>query len=197
MSATDHRRRLLKKWSRTFHIYLSLLGLLGILFFAVTGVMLNHPEWFELARPRVRKAEGVVPPALLKTPDKLAVVELLRRDFGVTGAVDSFDAEEDRITVVFKGPARRVQAVIDRPQGRAEVMFEIRGAAARFAELHRGVEAGFAWRLIIDVVAGLQIVGAVTGVVLWWLVPRWRPLGFAALIVCVVVCGLVYLALVP
>ena len=197
MSATEHRQRLLKKWSRTFHIYLSMLGLLGILFFAVTGLMLNHPEWFGLAKPHVRRIEGTIPSALLKEPDKLAIVEKLRHDFGVVGAVDSFEIEEDRIGVVFKGPARRVQATIERAKGRVEMMFETRSAAARFTELHRGMEAGGAWRLIIDVVAGLQIIGALTGVFLWWLVPRWRPLGFAALAVCLVAGALVYVLLVP
>ena len=69
MSAGEHRRRLLKKWSRTLHIYLSMLGLLGILFFAATGLMLNHAESFGLHQPRTRRVEGVIPPDLLKAPD--------------------------------------------------------------------------------------------------------------------------------
>lgn len=197
MSAGEHRRRLLKKWSRTLHIYLSMLGLLGILFFAATGLMLNHAEWFGLHQPRTRRVEGVIPPDLLKTPDPLAVVENLRKDFGATGAVDSFEIDDDQVTVVFKSPARRVQAVVDRRNGRAEVMLESRGPAAHLAELHRGTEAGSAWRLVIDAIAVVQIIGALTGVLLWCLVPRWRPLGLAALAVCAVACGLVYLLLVP
>jgi hypothetical protein len=197
VSATEHRQRLLKKWSRTFHIYLSMLGLLGILFFAVTGLMLNHEEWFDLARPSTRKIEGAISPSLLKEPDKFGVVEALRKDFRAVGAVDSFEVEESQITVIFKAPARRVQAIVERPGGRVEMLFEYRNAAARFTELHRGVEAGLAWRLVIDIVAGVQIVSALTGMLLWWLVPRWRPLGLAALVVCLVACGLVYWLLVP
>ncbi|MBM3837411.1 MAG: hypothetical protein FJ398_05540 [Verrucomicrobia bacterium] len=197
MNSGEHRRRLLKKWSRTLHIYLSMLGLLGILFFSLTGLLLNHPDWCGLSTPRVTKVEGAVPLEMLKTPDQFAVVEKLRKDFGATGAVDSFEADEDRITVVFKSPARRVQAVIDRQKGRAEVLLESRNAAARLAELHRGVEAGSAWRFILDAIAVLQLVGALTGVLLWCLVPRWRPLGLAALAVCGAACGLVYWFLVP
>ncbi|MBI4662742.1 MAG: PepSY-associated TM helix domain-containing protein [Verrucomicrobia bacterium] len=197
MNATEHRRRLLKKWSRTFHIYLSMLGLLGILFFAITGLMLNHPEWFGLTETRMRRLEGIVPPALLQEPDKLAVVEKLRQEFSVRGALDSFEIDEDQITVIFKSPTRRDQAVIDRRHGRVQVMMEGRSAAARFAELHRGVEAGSAWRLVIDVVAAVQIISALTGMLLWWLVPRWRPLGLTALAVCLSACALVYFAWVP
>ena len=32
--------------SRTLHLYLSLLAFLTLLFFAVTGLTLNHPGWF-------------------------------------------------------------------------------------------------------------------------------------------------------
>jgi hypothetical protein len=197
MSASEHRRRLLKKWSRTLHIYLSMLGLLGIFFFALTGLMLNHPDWFGLSTPRVTRVEGAIPPQLLKEPDQLGVVEKLRQDFGATGAVDSFETDDDRITVVFKSPGRRVQAMIDRQKSRVEVLRETRGAAARLAELHRGTEGGSAWRLVIDAIAALQLVGALTGVFLWCLVPRWRPLGLAALAVCAVACGLVYWWFVP
>ena len=64
-------------------------------------------------------------------------------------------------------------------------------------ELHRGTEAGSAWRVVIDVVAGVQIISALTGMLLWWLVPKWRPLGMVALAVCLVACVLVYVVLVP
>lgn len=197
MSTAEHRQRLLKKWSRTFHIYLSMLGLLGILFFAATGLMLNHAEWFGMVEPRVRKIAGVLPPALLKDPDKLAIVEELRSGFSVTGAVDSFETEDDQITVIFKAPARRAQAVINRREGRTEVLLESRGFAARIGELHRGVEAGPAWRLIIDAIAAVQMISALTGVLLWCLVPRWRPLGLGALALCGIACALVYAWLVP
>ena len=197
MSTAEHRQRLLKKWSRTFHIYLSMLGLLGILFFAATGLMLNHAEWFGMVEPRVRRIEGTLPLASLKDPDKLALVERLRSGFSVTGAIDSFETEEDQITIIFKAPARRTQAVIDRRGGRTQVMLESRGVAARFGELHRGVEAGSAWRLVIDAIAVVQIISALTGVLLWCLVPRWRPLGLVALALCGIACALVYAWLVP
>ena len=39
-------RRMLASWSRWAHIYLSMFGLAVILFFSVTGLTLNHPDWF-------------------------------------------------------------------------------------------------------------------------------------------------------
>jgi hypothetical protein len=198
MSMTSHYRKLLfKKWSRLLHIYLSMLGLLAILFFSITGIMLNHEEWFGYAEPRVSKHEGTLPAALLAGPDKLGIVEKLRKDFGATGALDSFDVHDDELALVFKSPGRRTEATITRTDGHAEVSVETHGFAGRFVELHRGTEAGPAWRLVIDATAILLLLSSVTGLVLWLLVPKWRPLGIAALVVSALVCAAIYLAFVP
>ena len=196
-SSAHHRRLLFKKWARTLHIYLSMLGLLTLIFFSVTGIMLNHEEWFGFATPRVRKTEGAIPAALLVQPDQLAIVERLRKDFGATGALESFDVQNDRLELVFKSPGRRTEAAIDRPDGHAAVSVETHGFAGRFVELHRGTDAGPAWRLVIDASAVLLLVSAATGLTLWLLVPNWRPLGLAAVAVGLLVGAAVYFALVP
>ena len=198
MSMTSHHFRLLfKKWSRLLHIYLSMLGLLAIVFFSITGIMLNHEEWFGFAEPRVSKHEGTLPAALLSGPDKLGIVEKLRKDFGATGALDSFDVRDDEFALVFKSPGRRTEAAITRADGHAEVSIETHGFAGRFVELHRGTEAGPAWRLVIDATAFLLLLSSLTGLLLWLLVPKWRPLGIVALVVCALVCVAVYLVFVP
>lgn len=198
MSMSSHHLRLLfKKWSRLIHIYLSMLGLLAIVFFSITGIMLNHEEWFGFAEPRISKKEGTVPAALLTAPDKLGIVEKLRKDLGATGALDSFDVRDDELALVFKSPGRRTEATIARADGHAEVSIETHGFAGRFVELHRGTEAGPAWRLVIDATAILLLLSSFTGLVLWLLVPKWRPLGIVALVVCAGVCAVVYLVFVP
>jgi len=41
-----HVYRLVVKWARTVHVYLTLFGFGLLLFFAVTGFMLNHEDMF-------------------------------------------------------------------------------------------------------------------------------------------------------
>jgi len=77
------------------------------------------------------------------------------------------------------------------------VSIETHGFAGRLVELHRGTEAGPAWRLVIDATAILLLLSSFTGLVLWLLVPKGRPLGIAALAACTVVCVAVYLVFVP
>jgi len=50
---------------RWLHTYVSLLGFLALLFFAVTGFMLNHPEWFYRGEAAMRQMQGRIDPALL------------------------------------------------------------------------------------------------------------------------------------
>jgi len=88
-------RKLLKA-SRIAHVYLTLFGLLVIVFFAVTGFMLNHPQWFlpkDLNRP---PRSGTVPRELLQPLDKLAVVEYIRRAHGVSGFLGGDPRQLDR-----------------------------------------------------------------------------------------------------
>ena len=192
-----HRRLLFKSWTRTLHIYISMLGLLALVFFSVTGIMLNHEEWFGFAEPRITNRTGTLPEAMTAEPDKLAIVEKLRREFVATGAMVSFEIEPERLTVIFKSPGRRTEARLDRTDGRAEVTIETHGFNGRLAELHRGTDAGTGWRWVIDGTAVVLLITSVTGLALWCLVPKWRPLGLAALGVCVLVCGGVYFLLVP
>lgn len=193
-----HKRKLfLRKWARTLHIYISMLGLILVTFFAATGFMLNHEEWFGYAEPQTVTRSGTIPPALLETPDKLAIVEMLRKDLGATGAMDSFEVSDDELAVIFKSPGRRAQATITRPGGETEVVIDTHGFIGRLVELHRGVEAGPAWRRVIDATAILLLIIGLTGLILWLSVPKWRPLGLTAAGVCVAVCGVVYFTLVP
>ena len=50
--------RLLIKSARTVHIYTTLTGLLLILFFAFTGFVLNHEDWFQLGEPAIQITFG-------------------------------------------------------------------------------------------------------------------------------------------
>ncbi|EDY16258.1 PepSY-associated TM helix domain protein [Chthoniobacter flavus Ellin428] len=195
--ASHHRRLLFKKWSRTIHIYISMLGLLAVIFFSVTGIMLNHEEWFGFAAPHIVKKEGIVPEAMAQNPDKLAIVEKLRKDFSATGALDSFEIEDAQLTLSFKSPGRHTDATIQRADGHAEISLESYGFAGRFVDLHRGTDAGPVWRFIIDATAVLLLITCATGLLLWCMVPKWRPLGLAALAFCIVSCVVAYFAFVP
>src|SRR5258706_14048134 len=99
-------------WTRTIHIYLTMAGLGLMLFFAVTGFTVNHEDWFGATTPRTRNVAGVTPVEWVKGEDKLRIVEHLRKQFGVSGAMTDFESEEEKFHAGFKGPGRGVEARI-------------------------------------------------------------------------------------
>ena len=181
----DHRCRpsaALLKGARTVHLYVTLFGLALLMFFAVTGFMLNHEGWFLSPDPHMRELEGTVPPNLLGTPpaepgdgdapkavpaDKFAVVEMLRKNFAAVGEVTSFEEESDRVRVLFERPGGRVEASIRRDDGHAEVTLVLRGGVGVALDLHRGKASGLAWSLVIDGVCVAFVLIGGTGLVLW------------------------------
>ena len=180
---------------RTIHIYLTMFAFLLMMFFAVTGVVLNHEDW--IAGQTVRRdTTAVLPMALLKEPDKLMIVETLRSNFGAIGGVSTFDVDDATLHIELKGPGRHTEADVDRKTGKLTIGVERRGLLMRLDDLHRGKDSGLAWRWVLDVSAILLFLGSLTGILMWWALPRRRKWGVAALIGGAVLVGAVY-ALVP
>ena len=80
MPSTSKRLLLL---IRSLHIYLSMLALLLLLFFAMTGFMMNHSEWFNIEKTYPTEIKATVPQKILNpasgaSPDKNALIEYLR-----------------------------------------------------------------------------------------------------------------------
>src|SRR5437588_11983841 len=91
------------KAARHVHLVVSVFGLLVLLFFGLTGLMLNHPDWFALDEPQTQTVTGGLPSHLLKRPlDKVLIVEHLRSEYGTTARMDTYqDDNPDRLTVTF------------------------------------------------------------------------------------------------
>lgn len=190
-------RRGLIKWARTVHLYVTLFTLGLILFFSVTGFLLNHEDWLGTDNPHSITRTGNVPPESLVSPDKLSIVELLRKDYGAVGAVDSFEIEEDRIRVVFKKPGTRIDASIIREDGQVEVLSETRGFVGLLLDLHRGKSTGIAWSLVIDIVCIAMMLIAMTGLILWWSLKGRGKYGIAVIAIGCLISIAIYFAYVP
>ncbi len=182
---------------RTLHIYVTMFAFLMMMFFAVTGLILNHEAAFVSDEGDLKEIRGVIPPALLAEPDRLMVVETLRSEFGALGAVTTFDAEAEAVRVELRGPGRRTEAEIDRATGMTTVTVERRGMIIRLDDLHRGKDSGRAWSLVLDISSVLLFVGSLTGLLMLFTLPRRRRLGVITMIAGAAVCLVVYLVWVP
>ncbi|MEI6739435.1 MAG: PepSY-associated TM helix domain-containing protein [Gemmatimonadaceae bacterium] len=166
---------------RTVHIYLTMFAFLLMMFFALTGVVLNHEDW--IAGQTVRRdTTATLPLELMKGPDKLMIVEALRSRFGAIGAVTTFDDDPSSLHIELKGPGRHTEADIDRATGKLTLSVERRGLLMRLDDLHRGKDTGVPWRWLLDASAALLFLGSLSGILIWWALPRRRKWGVAALI---------------
>lgn len=190
--------RRLPRFVRWLHTYLSLFGFAATLLFAVTGLTLNHADWFEAAEPTVRSLQGELAPALLRGPlDKLALAEELRARHDLRGRVSDFQADDEQVLIVWKGPAYSADVTITRADGRYAAEESRKGFVALIDDLHKGRDSGAGWSLVIDVAAVVLIVISATGLWLLWFVRKRRRSGLWTTTVGAIALWLLYLLTVP
>jgi hypothetical protein len=187
--------------SRWLHIYLSMVSFGIVLFFAVTGLTLNHAEFFN-GEVRTTQVKGKVDLKWVKTADakdvaKLEIVEHLRTVNGVKSALSDFRVDDAQCAVSFKGPGYTADAFIDRTTGEYDLTIARMGIVAVLNDLHKGRDTGSAWSKIIDVSAGLMTLISLTGLVLIFFLQKRRMPGLIAVGIGVVLCLIVYFVWVP
>ena len=187
--------------SRWLHIYLSMGSFAILLFFAVTGLTLNHLDWFP-DQQRTNIFKGQMEQAWLKPPAgkevaKLEIAEWLRKTHGVRGVVSDFRVEDAQVAVSFKGPGYTADANINRDNGTYEVNETRMGLVAVMNDLHKGRDSGKGWGWLIDLSAILMVLVSVSGMALIFFLAKRRISGLVVAGVGAVVCYVVYVIWAP
>ncbi len=186
-------------WTRTLHIYATMLALILLMFFSFTGFMMNHGDWFGVDDPKVRESDLQIPAELSadKTDNhQLRMVEYLRKQ-GAKGAASYDDKDDDAIRVEFKEPGHNMDYEITRADGKAKLRDEIGNLMALMGDLHQGKSVGPAWHLVIDAASIFLMFAALSGLILWISLPKRRKLGIITLIAGIALCLAVYWFFVP
>jgi len=186
--------------ARTIHIYVSMALFLFMLFFAFTGITLNHPKWFDSNANSSNFIESPIPDYLLPSQPldtnwQQASGHWLKSKWGIEFSQIEFG--EDEVIVVHKGPGTYQNITLDLLDNIAIVETQKYGVIAILNDLHKGRNSGLAWRLILDISSVLIILFSLTGAYL--LLPQTRKLKKSVLYMSLVSsgCVLVYITLVP
>ena len=166
---------------RWLHIYTSMVSLLVVLFFAATGVTLNHPDW--LAGERTEEVTGTLP-ATWKTAkgiDWLVVAEHLRAAHGVHGTVADRREDDREGSLTFRAPGYSADAFIDVRDGSYKLTVSYQGAVGVLNDLHRGRDAGNAWAWLIDVSGVFLVFLSLTGLGLLFYLKKVRIKGLVVM----------------
>ncbi len=166
---------------RWLHIYSSLVSLLVVLFFAATGVTLNHPDW--LADERTEEVKGALPPQwkTAKGIDWLVVSEFLRSKYGVHGSVVDRTEDDREAALAYRAPGYSANAFINVSDGTYRLATSYQGAIGVLNDLHRGRDSGSTWVWLIDIAGGFLIVLSLTGLSLLFYLKKVRLTGLVTL----------------
>jgi len=177
---TGKPRRKLPWWVRWLHTYVSLAGFGALIFFAVTGLTLNHAEWFEGVETTIER-EGQAPPEMLAPSAGpaagIALIAWLRQAEQLGGHPGQPLADDVEISVSFEGAGYIADVVIDRESGSYSVLETRRGLFAVMNDLHKGRHTSFAWGLLIDISAIVLALSGATGIWLLWFLKKVRTNG--------------------
>lgn len=167
---------------RWLHIYTSMVSLLVVLFFAATGVTLNHPDW--LAAERTEEVSGVLPPTWKTATgiDWLVVAEHLRATRGVHGTLADRRVDDREGSLTFRAPGYSADALIDVRDGSYRLTTSYQGAVGVINDLHRGRDAGRAWAWLIDLSGVFLVFLSLTGLGLLFYLKKVRLKGLLTLV---------------
>ena len=138
-----------------------------LLFFAVTGITLNHQGALN-GEPKVTRFTGqpgrglgqpVRGPRRRPARNRRAAAERARHQ----GAPQDFRVDDDQIAVSFKGPGYAADAFVDRKNGPYDLTETRLGLVAIINDLHKGRDTGTAWAQVIDISAIVMMLVSLTG----------------------------------
>jgi len=185
-------------WSRWLHTYLSMVSFTILLFFAVTGITLNHQTAFT-GQAKTQHYTGSFDAAWMRAPDshKDQMIAALRSRHHIRAALSDFRVDDDQVQISFKGPGYSADGFADRATGKYELLENRLGFVAVINDLHKGRDTGKAWSGVIDVSAALMTLVSLTGFTLIFFLHKRLRMGMIALAIGTALCWLVYQIWVP
>jgi uncharacterized protein len=194
-------RKYTASWSRWLHIYLSMISFIALLFFAVTGLTLNHTEWFANQQQTVT-TKGQLQQQWVATGDtgnvaKLEVVEHLRENHHISGAVGEFAIDEYQCTISFNGPGYTADVFVNREDGTYEISETQTGIWGVMNDLHKGRDSGKGWGWLIDISAVLMVLVSMSGLLMLFFLKKKRFSGILMIVLGGIAVWLIYWLMVP
>lgn len=158
---------------RVWHGYLSAAAFVWLLFFSLTGILLNHPTWLRSDRPATvnrqfhLQTRELVSMTAQKEPGS-ALVQIMRRPLGLKGEINSSDVAGGRLFVRMRGASGSTDLQLDLQSGQGSAAIESFPIATLFKELHRGEQAGRVWRVAIDVAGAALMATSILGLMIYF-----------------------------
>ena len=166
-----YQRRDFYRHSRYVHGWLSAFAFLTLLFFSVTGLLLNHPEWFEPAKTE-ETTKLILPESVLKSIKQQenpsdAILNYVRQQQNVVGRYQSSEVMDNEVMIRLESPAGATDIWVMADTGETEITQKPASTVSMLNDLHRGKNSGLAWSWLIDISAIIVIALSLVGYILF------------------------------
>ena len=160
--------------ARLIHVYVSMALLTLLLFFSVTGITLNHPEWFSSYKAKVVESELTINTIaeLALNDDKVTtkqqqfITHEVEQAFGVALTEIKPELMSGELFYSIKQAGKSTSIAVELETGDAFYEQTHYGWGAVLNDLHKGRNTSNFWGWIIDLSSVLFIVFAITGFIL-------------------------------
>lgn len=166
-----YQRRDFYRHSRYVHGWLSAFAFLTLLFFSVTGLLLNHPEWFEPAKTE-QTTQLILPESVLKSIKQQenpsdTILNYVRQQQNVVGRYQSSEVMDNEVMIRLESPAGATDIWVMADTGETEITQKPASTVSMLNDLHRGKNSGLAWSWLIDISAIVVIALSLVGYILF------------------------------
>ena len=166
-----YQRRDFYRHSRYVHGWLSAFAFLTLLFFSVTGLLLNHPEWFEPTKTE-QTTQLILPESVLKSIKQQenprdTILNYVRQQQNVVGRYQSSEVMDNEVMIRLESPAGATDIWVMADTGETEITQKPASTVSMLNDLHRGKNSGLAWSWLIDISAIIVIALSLVGYILF------------------------------
>lgn len=166
-----YQRRDFYRHARYVHGWLSAFAFIALFFFALTGLLLNHSDWFK-AETEEQTQNLTLPEPVLKqiaaqeNPSD-ALLSYVRRQQDIIGRYQSSEVMDSEVMIHLENPAGAtdIWAMLD--TGEVEVTSKAASTVSLIKDLHRGKNSGTAWSWFIDIASIVILILSVAGFILF------------------------------
>ena len=152
-----YQRRDFYRHARYVHGWLSAFAFIILLFFAATGLLLNHPEWFK-SDQQEQSFKLTLPSTLLhsiqdqENPSQ-PILDYVRQQHGLIGRYKSSEVLDGEVMIRLESPAGSTDVWVLLDNGETEITSKPASTVSLLNDLHRGKNVGTAWSWLIDISA--------------------------------------------
>ena len=166
-----YQRRDFYRHARYVHGWLSAFAFIILLFFAATGLLLNHPEWFK-SEQQEQSVKLILPSTLLhsiqdqENPSQ-PILDYVRQQQGLIGRYKSSEVLDGEVMIRLESPAGSTDVWVLLDNGETEITSKPASTVSLLNDLHRGKNVGTAWSWLIDISAIIILLLSLVGYILF------------------------------